>query len=102
MSHATSPLTVAVTRLDPELPLPTYAHEGDAGLDLFAAESVVLAPFERALVPTGLAVALPAGYAGFVQPRSGLALRAGLSFVNTPGLIDSHYRGEIKLVAINL
>ncbi len=102
MSHATSPLTVAVTRLDPELPLPTYAHEGDAGLDLFAAESVVLAPFERALVPTGLAVALPAGYAGFVQPRSGLALRAGLSFVNTPGLIDSHYRSEIKLVAINL
>lgn len=102
MSHTTSPLTVAVTRLDPDLPLPSYAHEGDAGLDLFAAESVILAPFERALVRTGLAIALPAGYAGFVQPRSGLALRSGLSFVNTPGLIDSHYRGEIKLIAINL
>lgn len=102
MSHTTSPLTVAVTRLDPDLPLPSYAHEGDAGLDLLAAESVVLAPFERVLIRTGLAVAIPAGYAGFVQPRSGLALRAGLSFVNTPGLIDSHYRGEIKLIAINL
>ena len=102
MTDTTSPLTVAAVRLDPDLPLPTYAHEGDAGLDLYAAEAVVLAPFERALVRTGLAIAIPAGHAGFVQPRSGLALRAGLSFVNTPGLIDSHYRGEIKLVAINL
>lgn len=91
-----------ILRLDPDLPLPSYAHPGDAGLDLFAATDVVLVPFERALVPTGVAVAIPEGHAGFVQPRSGLALRSGLSFVNTPGLIDSHYRGEIKIVAVNL
>lgn len=95
-------VTVPVKRLDAELPVPSYAHEGDAGLDLFAAESVTIAPFERALVPTGIAVAIPAGHAGFVQPRSGLALRTGLTFVNTPGLIDAHYRGEIKLIAVNL
>lgn len=89
-------------RLDPDLPLPSYAHDGDAGLDLFAAEGRTLAPFERALVRTGIAIALPEGYAGFVQPRSGLALKRGLTFVNTPGLIDCHYRGEIKLIAINL
>ncbi len=91
-----------ILQVDPELPLPAYAHDGDAGLDLFAAESVTLCPFERALVPTGIAVAIPDGYAGFVQPRSGLAIRNGLSLVNTPGLIDSHYRGEIKVIAINL
>lgn len=91
-----------VKRLDPELPLPAYAHDGDAGLDLYAAEDCVLAPFERRLIPTGIAIALPQGCAGFVQPRSGLALRSGLSLVNTPGLIDSHYRGEIKIIAINL
>jgi dUTP pyrophosphatase len=91
-----------ILRLDQDLPLPSYAHLGDAGLDLFAAADVVLAPFERALVPTGVAVAIPEGFAGFVQPRSGLALRSGLSFVNTPGLIDSHYRGEIKIIAVNL
>lgn len=91
-----------VQRLDPELPLPAYAHEGDAGLDLFASEDVDLAPLERALVGTGIAVAIPEGHAGFVQPRSGLAVTRGLSFVNTPGLIDSHYRGEIRLIAINL
>jgi len=91
-----------ILRTDRELPLPAYAHEGDAGLDLFAAQPVTLQPFERALVPTGIAVAIPEGYAGFVQPRSGLAIRAGLSLVNTPGLIDSHYRGEIKVIAINL
>jgi dUTP pyrophosphatase len=91
-----------ILRLDPDLPLPSYAHPGDAGLDLFAATDVALAPFERALVPTGVAVAIPDGYAGFVQPRSGLALRSGLSLVNTPGLIDSHYRGEIKVIAVNL
>lgn len=89
-------------RLDPSLPIPAYAHEGDAGLDLYAAEDVTLAPFRRCLVPTGVAVAIPEGYAGFVQPRSGLANRKGLSFVNTPGLIDAHYRGEIKVIAINL
>lgn len=89
-------------RLDRDLPLPTYAHSGDAGLDLYAAESRTLAPFERALISTGIAIALPENYAGFVQPRSGLALKRGLTFVNTPGLIDCHYRGEIKLIAINL
>jgi dUTP pyrophosphatase len=93
---------VEIKRIDPELPLPVYAHEGDAGLDLYAAESVTLKPFERRLVATGIAVAIPEGYAGFVQPRSGLAVRQGLSLVNTPGLIDSHYRGEIKVIAINL
>jgi dUTP pyrophosphatase len=82
--------------------MPAYAHEGDAGLDLYAASDVTLAPSERALIPTGVAVAIPDGYAGFVQPRSGLAIRSGLSFVNTPGLIDSRYRGEIKIVAVNL
>jgi dUTP pyrophosphatase len=95
-------MLLPITRLDPDLPLPSYAHAGDAGLDLYAAADVTLAPFERALVTTGVAVALPDGYAGFVQPRSGSAIRAGLSFVNTPGLIDSRYRGEIKIVAINL
>lgn len=91
-----------IRRTDTDLPLPAYAHEGDAGLDLYAAENVTLRPFERSLVPTGIAVAIPEGYAGFVQPRSGLAMRNGLSLVNTPGLIDSHYRGEIKVIAINL
>jgi dUTP pyrophosphatase len=91
-----------VLRLDGGLPLPSYAHPGDAGLDLYSASDVVMAPFERALIPTGIALAIPDGYAGFVQPRSGLALRTGLTFVNTPGLIDAHYRGEIKLIAVNL
>lgn len=95
-------MRLEIRRLDTDLPLPCYAHEGDAGLDLFAAEDVTLAPFERSLVPTGIAVAIPEGYAGFVQPRSGLAVKQGLSLVNTPGLIDSHYRGEIKVIAINL
>jgi dUTP pyrophosphatase len=93
---------MSLRRLDPELPLPRYAHTGDAGLDLFSATSVDISPGHRVLIPTGVAVAIPDGHAGFVQPRSGLALRSGLSFVNTPGLIDSHYRGEIKLIAINL
>jgi dUTP pyrophosphatase len=91
-----------VKRLDPDLALPRYAHEGDAGLDLCAAADVEIEPGRRALVPTGIAVAIPEGYAGFVQPRSGLALRHGLSFANTPGLVDSRYRGEIKIVAVNL
>lgn len=95
-------MQLRIKRLDPELPLPRYAHEGDAGMDLYAAHDVVLEPFERSLVPTGIAVAIPVGFAGFVQPRSGLAVRHGLSLVNTPGLIDSHYRGEIKVIAINL
>ena len=91
-----------VQRLDPELPLPTYAHAGDAGLDLYAREDVTLAPGERAVVPTGVAIALPTGCVGLVHPRSGLAARLGLSLVNTPGTIDAGYRGEIKVIAINL
>ena len=95
-------MLLPIKRLDPGLPLPTYAHVGDAGLDLRSAIDVVLQPLERALVPTGIAVAIPAGHAGFVQPRSGLALNCGLSFPNTPGLIDSHYRGEVKVILVNL
>lgn len=95
-------MRLPVKRLDPDLPLPAYAHDGDAGMDLYAACDAVLAPHERRLIPTGIAVAIPEGYAGFVQPRSGLAVRCGLSLVNTPGLIDSHYRGELKVIAINL
>jgi dUTP diphosphatase len=94
-------VAVPVKRLDPNLPLPAYARDGDAGLDLVAATSVMLAPGERALVPTGIAVAIPEGYAGFVQPRSGLALRHGLGLVNSPGLIDSGYRGEIAVILVN-
>ena len=95
-------IDLPIKRLDPTVELPTYAYEGDAGLDLRANEDVTLAPHERRLVSTGLAVAIPEGYAGFVQPRSGLALREGLSMANTPGLIDSHYRGELKVCAVNL
>jgi dUTP pyrophosphatase len=96
------PLVVRITRLDDDVELPSYAYEGDAGLDLRAAEDVLLRPFERHLVSTGLAVAIPDGYAGFVQPRSGLAIKQGLSILNTPGLVDAHYRGELKIIAINL
>lgn len=92
---------VTVTRLDPGVPLPTYAHPGDAGADLVTAVDVDLAPGERVLVPTGIAVALPDGLAAFVHPRSGLALRHGLSIVNTPGTIDAGYRGEIKVLLVN-
>lgn len=91
-----------IKRIDAGLPMPRYAHQGDAGLDLYAAEDATLAPFQRVLIPTGIAVAIPEGFAGFVQPRSGLAIKQGLSLVNTPGLIDSHYRGEIKVICINL
>jgi dUTP pyrophosphatase len=91
-----------VTRLDPLLPMPTYARDGDAGLDLLAREGAVLAPGGgRALVPTGLAVAIPPGHAGFVLPRSGLAMRHGVSVVNAPGLIDAGYRDELKVLLIN-
>ena len=92
---------VEVVRLDRGLPLPTYAHAGDAGLDLHAAERVTILPGGRARVPTGIAVAIPAGFAGFVVPRSGLALRHGLSVLNTPGLIDAGYRGEVKVLLVN-
>ncbi len=95
-------LAVAVHQIDPELPLPTYAHPGDAGADLFAREGAVLAAGGgRALVPTGLVVAIPLGYAGFVQPRSGLALRHGVTCLNTPGLIDAGYRGELSVLLVN-
>jgi dUTP pyrophosphatase len=92
---------VLVTRLDETLPLPAYEHPGDAGLDLRAAETASIAPGERALVATGIAIALPPGYAAFVHPRSGLALRAGLGMVNAPGVIDAGYRGEIKVILVN-
>lgn len=95
-------LNVSIKRLDPEVELPSYAYEGDAGLDLRANESVEIPPHERVLISTGIAIALPDGYAGFVQPRSGMALKRGLSIANTPGLIDAHYRGEIKVIAVNL
>ena len=95
-------IKLPIKRLDPSVELPSYAYDGDAGLDLRSNEDVTLAPFERRLVATGLAIAIPDGYAGFVQPRSGLALREGLSMANTPGLIDAHYRGELKVCAINL
>jgi len=92
---------IAIQRLDPDLPLPLYAHPGDAGADLVSAIDVVLEPGRRELVPTGVAIALPDGYAAFVHPRSGLALRHGLSIVNAPGTIDAGYRGEIKVLLIN-
>ncbi len=95
-------ISLPIKRLDPDVELPSYAYAGDAGLDLRANEDVVLKPFERRLVSTGLAIAIPEGYAGFVQPRSGLALRKGLSMANTPGLVDAHYRGELKVCAVNL
>lgn len=95
-------LEVPIQRLDPDLPLPAYAREGDAGADLVAREDVTLAPGGgRALVPTGAAIAIPEGYAGFVQPRSGLALKHGVTCLNTPGLIDSGYRGELKCLLVN-
>jgi dUTP pyrophosphatase len=94
-------LQIQVVRLDPDLPVPAYAHPGDAGADLVAAVDVHLAPGERGLVPTGIAVALPDGYVALVHPRSGLAARHGLSIVNSPGTIDAGYRGEIKVLLIN-
>jgi dUTP pyrophosphatase len=94
-------LDIAILRLDPDLPLPAYAHPGDAGADLLTTVDVALAPGERALVPTGIALALPDGYVALVHPRSGLAARHGLSIVNTPGTIDAGYRGEIKVLLIN-
>mgnify|MGYP000371388170 FL=1 len=90
-----------MTRLRADAVLPRQAYEGDAGLDLAACEAVTLGPGERAVVPTGIAVAIPEGHAGFVQPRSGLAARHGLAIVNAPGLIDSGYRGEVRVVLLN-
>ncbi|MFG1929847.1 dUTP diphosphatase [Mycobacterium sp. NPDC048908] len=94
--------SLAVVRLDRDLPMPSRAHDGDAGVDLFSALDVELAPGQRALVPTGIAVAIPHGMVGLVHPRSGLAARVGLSIVNSPGTIDAGYRGEVKVSLINL
>jgi dUTP pyrophosphatase len=94
-------IEVAVRRLRPDAHLPRQAYEGDAGLDLAACDRAVLEPGERATIPTGVAVEIPEGYAGFVQPRSGLAARHGIAIVNAPGLIDSGYRGEIRIVLLN-
>ncbi|WP_285731284.1 dUTP diphosphatase [Nocardiopsis sp. ATB16-24] len=100
-SLADGRIAVTVQRLDPDLPLPAYAHPGDAGADLCTAVDIVLDPGERATVPTGLAIALPDGYAAFVHPRSGLAARCGLTLVNAPGTVDAGYRGEIRVTLIN-
>jgi dUTP pyrophosphatase len=95
-------LEVPLVRLDPDLPVPSYAHQGDAGADLYARHDVVLTPGGgRTLVPTGVALALPPGYAGFVLPRSGLALRHGVTCLNTPGLIDAGYRDELRVLLVN-
>jgi dUTP pyrophosphatase len=94
-------IELAVQRLRPDAVVPERAYSGDAGLDLTACEHVVLAPGERAVVATGVAVAVPEGYAGFVQPRSGLAARNGITIVNAPGLIDSGYRGEVRVILLN-
>jgi dUTP pyrophosphatase len=97
----TTDLQIAVRQLDADLPLPAYAHPGDAGADLLTTVDVTLRPGERMLVPTGIAIALPEGYVALVHPRSGLAARHGLSIVNTPGTVDAGYRGEIKVMLIN-
>lgn len=95
-------LEVPLVRLDPDLPVPAYAHQGDAGADLYARHDVTLAPGGgRALVGTGVALAIPEGFAGFVQPRSGLALKHGVTCLNTPGLIDAGYRDEVRVVLVN-
>lgn len=94
-------IDVLIQRLDPDLPVPAYEHPGDAGLDLRARTDVVLEPGARALVPTGIAVALPPGYAAFVCARSGLALRSGIGLVNAPGVVDAGYRGEIGVILVN-
>ncbi|HEY3682005.1 MAG TPA: dUTP diphosphatase [Streptosporangiaceae bacterium] len=98
---ANGTVDVLIKRLDPGLPRPSYAHPGDAGADLVAAEDVELGPGERAVVPTGMAIALPDGYAGFVHPRSGLGAKFGVTVVNAPGTIDAGYRGEIKVTLLN-
>ena len=98
---ASAPVAVLIQQLDDGLPLPAYAHPGDAGADLVTAVDIELAPGERAMVPTGVAIALPDGYAAFVHPRSGLAARFGVGIVNAPGTIDAGYRGEINVLLVN-
>ncbi len=99
--HPTTDLDVEIVRLDRDLPLPAYAHPGDAGADLQSTVEVTLAPGERALVPTGISIALPPGFVALIHPRSGLASRHGVSIVNTPGTVDAGYRGEIKVLLVN-
>ena len=94
-------MQTSFTRLDRELPVPRRSHPGDAGVDLYARVDVTLEPGERSLVPTGIAVAIPDGHAGFVVPRSGLAIRHGVGVVNGPGLVDAGYRGEVKVILVN-
>jgi dUTP pyrophosphatase len=101
VSPAVEAVPVLIKRLDPGLPLPGRAHPGDAGVDLYSAVDVTLAPGERAMVPTGVALALPDGYAAFVHPRSGLAARHGVTIVNAPGTVDAGYRGEIRVTLLN-
>jgi dUTP pyrophosphatase len=101
VNPGTGPVDVLIKRLDPELPLPARSHPGDAGVDLMAAADVELAPGARAVVPTGVAIALPDGYAAFVHPRSGLAARHGVTIVNAPGTVDAGYRGEIRVTLLN-
>ncbi|MER6399681.1 MULTISPECIES: dUTP diphosphatase [unclassified Kitasatospora] len=96
------PVDVLIRRIDTELPLPAYAQPGDAGADLRTAVDAELAPGERIVLPTGIAIALPDGYAAFVHPRSGLAARCGVALVNAPGTVDAGYRGEIKVIVVNL
>lgn len=100
-AQATDRVEVLIRRLDPEAPLPSYAHPGDAGADLVTTVDAVIAPGERAVLPTGIALALPAGFAVFVHPRSGLAAHSGLSVLNAPGTIDAGYRGEVKVILVN-
>ncbi|MBJ6635235.1 dUTP diphosphatase [Streptomyces sp. I5] len=102
MSTGREALEVLIRRVDPDVPLPAYEHPGDAGADLRTTEACELAPGERAVLPTGVSVALPEGYAAFVHPRSGLAARCGVALVNAPGTIDAGYRGEIKVIVVNL
>ncbi len=97
-----NPVDVLITRLDPDVPIPGYEHPGDAGADLVTTVDATLAPGERALLPTGIAIALPPGYAAFVHPRSGLAVRHGVALVNAPGTVDAGYRGEVRVSVINL
>jgi dUTP pyrophosphatase len=96
-----SQVEVLITRLDPELPLPQYAKPGDAGADIVSRIDITLAPGERALVPTGIAIALPDGYVALVHPRSGLAIKHGVTMVNSPGTVDAAYRGELQIILIN-
>lgn len=102
MSQGRNPVDVLLRRLDPDVPVPSYGHPGDAGLDLVTTQAADLAPGERTILPTGVSIALPDGYAAFVHPRSGLAARCGLALVNAPGTVDAGYRGEIKVIVVNL